>query len=98
MAPIPWPIYLLPISGKIFERLIFNKMFEFFIVKDLIPTNQSSFKRWNSGINQLLSITHLLTMDSKLEEPFLIYQKPLIKVGMRGYSINLNKIVSQVMF
>ena len=51
-------ISLLPICSKIFERLIFNEMFEFFIENDLISHHQSGFKPGDSCINQLLSITH----------------------------------------
>ena len=49
---------LLPICGKIFERLIYNSLFEFFIANELISSNQSGFKPGDSCINQLLSITH----------------------------------------
>ena len=52
------PVSLLPICGKIFERLIYNKMFGFFLDKGLISANQSGFKAGDSWINQLLSITH----------------------------------------
>ena len=52
------PISLLPVCGKIFEKLIFNEMFKFFIENDLISRNQSGFKPGDSFINQLLSITH----------------------------------------
>ena len=52
------PVSLLPICGKIFERLIFNEMFRFFISNNLISPNQSGFKPGDSCINQLLSITH----------------------------------------
>ena len=52
------PISLLPIIGKIFERLLYNQMFEFFIRNDLISQNQSGFKPGDSCINQLLAITH----------------------------------------
>ena len=52
------PISLLPICSKIFERLIFNEMFEFFIENNLISQHQSGFKPGDSYINQLLSITH----------------------------------------
>ena len=38
------PISLLPITGKTFERLLYNQMFEFFIKNDLISQNQSGFK------------------------------------------------------
>ena len=52
------PVSLLPICGKIFERLIYNNLFEYFIEKDLISQNQSGFKPGDSCINQLISITH----------------------------------------
>ena len=52
------PVSLLPICGKIFERLIYNEMFGFFLDKGLISDNQSGFKPGDSCINQLLSITH----------------------------------------
>ena len=38
------PVSLLPILGKIFECLIYNEMYSFFIEKDLISSNQSGFK------------------------------------------------------
>ena len=52
------PVSLLPICGKIFERLIFNEMFKFFTSNNLISPKQLGFKPENSCINQLLSITH----------------------------------------
>ena len=52
------PVSLLPICGKIFERLIYNSLFEFFIANELISSNHSGFKPGDSCINQLLSITH----------------------------------------
>ena len=52
------PVSLLPIFGKIFERLIYNEMYSFFIENDLIFSNQSGFKQGDSCINQFLSITH----------------------------------------
>ena len=42
---------LLPICEKIFEQLIYNNLFEYFIGK-------LGFKLGDSCINQLLSITH----------------------------------------
>ena len=52
------PVSLLPTCGKILERLIFNKMFNFFIENKLISSNHSGFTPGNSCINQLLFITH----------------------------------------
>ena len=51
------PVSLLPICGKILERLIFNEMFLLFIKNGLILQNQSGFKTGDSCVNQLLSIT-----------------------------------------
>ena len=52
------PLSLLTTCSKIFERLIFNEMFGFFIENDLISQHQSGFKPGDSCINQLLPITH----------------------------------------
>ena len=52
------PVSLLPILGKILERLIFEEMFPFFIENKLIAANQSGFKPGDSCINQLIAITH----------------------------------------
>ena len=52
------PTSLLLICGKIFERLIYNKMFEYFIENYLISQNQSGFKPGDSCINQLPSIAN----------------------------------------
>ena len=52
------PVSLLPICRKVFECLIYNSLFEYFIVIDLISPNQSGFKPVDSCTNQLMSITH----------------------------------------
>ena len=52
------PVSLLPICGKVFERLIYNSLFEYFIENDLISPNQSGFKPGESCTNQLISIVH----------------------------------------
>ena len=64
-----WPVSLLPMWGKIFEHLIYNNLFEYFIENDLIPQNQSGLKPGDSCINQLISITHELyqSFDDRLE-------------------------------
>ena len=68
------PIFLLPVSGKIFERLLYDSMFKFstenslisqydsvfkfFTENSLIWQNQSGFKPGDSCTNQLMSIMH----------------------------------------
>ena len=51
-------VSLLPICTKIFERIIYNRIFEYLIENNLITEIQSGFKPGDSCINQLLSITH----------------------------------------
>ena len=52
------PVSLLPICGKIFERLIYNVMYDFLTENDLLSPNQSGFRSGDSCINQLYSINH----------------------------------------
>ena len=52
------PVSLLLICGKVFEFLIYNSLFEYFIGNDLISPNQSGFKPGDSCTNQLIYITH----------------------------------------
>ena len=51
------PVSLLPICGKIFERLVYEVCL-YLIDNNLISSHQSGFKGGDSCINQLLSITH----------------------------------------
>ena len=43
---------------KIFDRLIYNRLYEYFIDNELFSSSQSDFRPGDSCINQLLSITH----------------------------------------
>ena len=52
------PISLLPIFGKIFERVIYNFIFNYFINNKLFTPSQSGFLPGDSCIAQLLSIIH----------------------------------------
>ena len=79
-------ISLLLTCSKIFERLIFNEMFGFFIENNLISQHQSGFKPEYSCINQLLSNTHeiyqCLMKVWMSVVCFSTYLRPLIKYGM----------------
>ena len=54
------PISLLPICncGKIFEKLMFDAIYEHLCANQLLTPNQSGFRPGDSTVNQLLSITH----------------------------------------
>ena len=89
------PVSLLPICGKILERLMFNEMFEFFIENKLISASQSGFKPGDSCINQLLSISHEIysSFDEGLEvrSVFLDISKAFDKVWYDGIIFNLTQ-------
>ena len=52
------PISLLPICGKILEKIIFDVIYKHLTDNDLLTPNQSGFRPEDSTINQLLYITH----------------------------------------
>ena len=52
------PVSLFAICSKIFERLIYNELFTFFTVSNLISLNQSGFRPVETCVNQLIAITH----------------------------------------
>ena len=82
------PVSLLPIFGKIFERLIYKEMYSFFIENNLISQNQSGFKQGESCINQLVSITHdiykSLDQGYEVRSVFLDISKAFDKVWHKG--------------
>ena len=52
------PISLLPLFGKIFEKLIFNSLLHYLHRNNLLSENQSGFRSGDSCVSQLISITH----------------------------------------
>ena len=47
------PISLLPIFGKIFEKIIFNKIYHFLLEERLLNPNQSGFRQSDYSVNYL---------------------------------------------
>ena len=52
------PISLLPLCGKIFEKIIYDSMYTHIFGNNLISDKQSGYRRNDSTVKQLLSITH----------------------------------------
>ena len=105
------PILLLPVCGKILERITYNKMFKFFSENELISNNQSGFKPGNLCINQLLCITHNIyqSLDDGLRtrSVFLDISKAfdevwhkvlLFKLKQNGISGNLLNTVTNFLY
>ena len=84
------PISLLPIFGKIFEKIIFNKIYNFLLEENLLNSNQSGFRPSDSCINQLLAITHEIFEDFdcnpslEIRSVFLDISKAFDKVWHEG--------------
>ena len=93
------PVSLLPICGKIIERLIFNDSVSytsrFLIENNLISPNQYGFKPGGSCINQLLCITHEIykSFDDvfKVRGVFLDVSQAFDKVLQKGIIFKLKQ-------
>ena len=104
-------ISLLPVCGKILQRLIYNKMFEVFTENELTSQNQSGFKPRDSCISWLLCITHDIyqSLDDGLETraTFLDISKAfdnvwheglLFKLKQSGASGNLLNVITHFLY
>ena len=63
------PVSLLPIFGKIFERLIFNSFFKYIDGNELLNPNHSGFRPFDSCVNQLLSINNEIFSNFGCDSP-----------------------------
>ena len=77
-------VSLLPISGEIMTRFLYDSMFSFFTENNLISQNQSGFKPGDSYNSQLLFLTHdtyqSFDDDWKVSEVFLNNEQLLLAV------------------
>ena len=95
------PISLLPICGKIFEKITFNNLYNYLNTKNLITKNQSGFRPGDSTTNQLLYLVneiHKAFDDPKyLEVRAVFFDKVwhdglLFKLNQNGISGGLLKL------
>ena len=80
------PITLLSIFGKNFEKIIFNRIYNFLLEEELLNPNQSGFCPFDSCVNQLLPINH------KTFEAFDC--NPPLEV--RSVSLDISKVFDKV--
>ena len=89
------PISLLPIFSKIFERVIYNSLFNHFVCNKLSTPSQSGFLPGDSCIAQLLSIIHEIQTSLDSNPPadvrgvFLDISKAFDKVWHKGQPYKL---------
>ena len=91
-------ISLLPIFGKIFEKIIFNRIYNFLSEENLLNNNQSGFRPSDSCVNQLLSITHEIfeafdcNPTLEVRSVFLDISKAFDKVWQEGLLYKLKSV------
>ena len=64
------PISVLPLCGKIFEKLIYNAIYNFFLENIIFNLNQSRFRVGDSCVNPLISITYNILQSFDLNPSF----------------------------
>jgi len=89
------PISLLPLFSKIFEKIIFSKMYNYFVSNNLITRNQSGFRPNDSVTNQLLylvdEIHSSLDVNLDVRAIFLDMSKAFDKVWHDGLLFKLKQ-------
>ena len=87
------PISLLPIFGKILEKIVFDQVYSFLARNNLLSKNQSGFRPGDSTIYQLLSITSTIYESlenfDKTRAVFLDISKAFDKVWHDGVIFKL---------
>ena len=92
------PISLLPIFGKNFEKIIFNRIYNFLMEEELLNPHQSVFGPSDSFVNQLLAITHEIFEAFDYNPPlevrsvFLVISKAFDRVWHEGLLYKLKSM------
>ena len=91
------PISLLPICGKIFEKIVFKHPYNYLISNNLITKNQSGFRPGDSTVNQLIDLVNDIhkSFDSRtsleVRAVFLDISKAFDKVWHDGLIFKLKQ-------
>ena len=99
------PISLIPIFGKIFEKLLFDVIYDHLSKHELITPHQSGFRPGESTINQLLLITHNIyrafddTPSRETRAIFLDFSKAFDTVWHEGliYKLKANGLSGNIL-
>ena len=96
------PIYLLPICGKILEKIIFNNLYTYLHTNNLITKNQSGFRPGDSTTNQLLYLVDEIhqafdsTKSLEVRTVKVWHDGLMFKLEQNGISGNLLKLYEKL--
>ena len=85
------PISLLPICSKIFEKIIFNNVYRYLVVNDLISKHQSGFRPGDSTTNQQKEVRSIILDMSKAFDK-VWHDGLLFKLQQKGIEGDLLKL------
>ena len=94
------PICLLPIFGKIFEKIIFNRIYNCLLEEELLNPNYSGFPPSDTCVNLLLAITQVIFQTFDCNSPlqvrsvFLDRSKAFDNVWHAGFFYKLKSILT----
>ena len=97
------PISLLPLCGKLLEKIVFDQVYSYLNTHNLLSKNQSGFRPGDSTIYQLISITsNIYESFEKYDETraiFLDISKAFDKVWHEGviYKVKCNGISGKLL-
>ena len=83
------PVYLLQISSKIYEKCIYDTLYNYFEGNDILSKSQSGFRKGDSYVSPLLSIMHKILKGFNANPSldtcgiFWTFLRPLIGFVMR---------------
>ena len=101
------PISVIPVFGKVFEKILYNRLYSFFTSKNVIHSKQFGFRKNHSTghainysinkiINELQECNHVIGIFIDLSKAFdtIDHEKLIVKLehyGIRGICLELLK-------
>ena len=65
-------IYILPVFSKVFERIMYNRLYEYFMNSSLLHKNQFGFQINNSNEHSILQFNYLFEIDCGFPQEFIL--------------------------
>ena len=84
------PISIIPVVAKIFERTLYNQLYEYLNVNDLLANCQSGFRSIHSTLTSLLEATNSWSVKGEVHSRMAIYFLYANKKFIQKYVIHQN--------